>query len=170
MKLFGVLLINALFVFAAEAHKVVHFTHVEGSEIHGEVGFSNGAFARKGTIVEVSEADGQSLGIVEVGDKGDFVFIASKPIDHHFRVNLGAGHVATFVVDSEQLALKASENIAQNGHVSSFDSQALQQLKQIREDVYRLEKTLKISDVLAALGFLFGMMGLWMFMRSSRGQ
>ncbi|WP_417452677.1 cobalt ABC transporter permease [Kiloniella sp.] len=86
----------------AWAHKVISAAYPDGNIIEGEIGFSNGDMA-KNLLVEVFDSEDNKLGETTTDEEGFFVFTATKKVDHIFRANLSAGHIATLTVTAEEL-------------------------------------------------------------------
>lgn len=86
----------------AAAHKVVASTYVAGDAIEGEIGFSDGAMAVD-TPVMVTAPDGRVLGETRTDGDGFFTFTPTEAVDHVFRADLGAGHVAEVVMPAAEL-------------------------------------------------------------------
>ena len=86
----------------ASAHKVVMSAYAEGPIIEGEVGFSDGAMSSD-VQIEVFDDKGNKLGETKTDADGIFQFKPTQYVPHHFRANLGQGHVGTYVVELEDL-------------------------------------------------------------------
>lgn len=94
----------------ALAHKVIASAWVEGDEIVGEVGLSNGDVAKEGTRIEVFGPDDVPLGEVFTDGDGLFRFTPTEAVPHRFEVDLGAGHVGEVRVDSDELPIGLGQN------------------------------------------------------------
>ena len=97
----------------ALAHNVVGGVYVNGFDIEGEAGFSNGAMANAGTLVKVSDQSGTPLGEVVTDEDGFFIFTARKRINHVFEINMGAGHTLKMLLPAEELP-EDLDNIVNN--------------------------------------------------------
>lgn len=89
----GLLMAVAAVAPPALAHKIIVNTFVAGDTIEGEVGFSDGAMATD-TPVTVRAPDGRVLGETRTDADGFFSFTPTEAVEHVFRADLGAGHVA----------------------------------------------------------------------------
>lgn len=87
----------------AQAHKVIASVFASGTNIEGEIGFSNGDMAAN-TLVEVFDEDGTKLGEAKTDDDGFFVYTPTKMVNHVFRADLGAGHIAKVVFDISEMS------------------------------------------------------------------
>ncbi|SNY93549.1 nickel transport protein [Cohaesibacter sp. ES.047] len=90
------------FVVPAEAHKVIASAYAEGPIIEGEIGFSNGDMATD-AVVEVFDDQDNKLGEATTDEDGIFQFTPTKAVPHIFKANLGAGHVAEFRMEVDDL-------------------------------------------------------------------
>ncbi|WP_028870309.1 hypothetical protein [Psychromonas arctica] len=104
----------------ALAHNVVGGVYVNGFDIEGEAGFSNGAMANAGTLVKVSDQSGTPLGEVVTDEDGFFIFTARKRINHVFEINMGAGHTLKMLLPAEELP-EDLDNIV-NNNINSGNS------------------------------------------------
>ncbi len=86
----------------AQAHKIISAAYPDGNLIEGEIGFSSGDMA-KNILVVITDPNGNKLGEVTTDEEGLFSFTASQKVDHIFRANLSAGHIATFTVLADEL-------------------------------------------------------------------
>lgn len=84
------------------AHGIIASAYATGQVIEGEIGLSNGAMA-KGVTVTVAAPDGADLGQVVTDEEGFFTFRPSRAVDHIFRADMGAGHVAIFLMQKSDL-------------------------------------------------------------------
>ena len=100
--LFGALLLAGGLSVPAYAHKVIASAYAEGPIIEGEIGFSNGDMAAE-SVVEVYDDNGNKLGETQTDEDGVFQFTPTKAVPHVFKANLGAGHVAEFRMEVEDL-------------------------------------------------------------------
>ncbi len=102
----------------AWAHKVISAAYPDGNLIEGEIGFSNGDMA-KNLLVEVFDPEDNKLGETTTDEEGFFVFTATKKVDHIFRANLSAGHIATLTVTADELP----DNLEGGGVAETSSSQ-----------------------------------------------
>ncbi|WP_242500562.1 cobalt ABC transporter permease [Tropicimonas sp. IMCC6043] len=100
----------ALAPLPAVAHKVIMGVFPSGDRIEGEVGFTGGK-APVGLTIEVFDPAGTKLGETETDAEGFFVFTPTQPVEHLFRTDLGAGHVA----ETTMSAADVSTIIARSG-------------------------------------------------------
>ncbi|WP_316859698.1 cobalt ABC transporter permease [uncultured Cohaesibacter sp.] len=99
----GLLLIMfATFAMPAYAHKVIASAFAEGEVIEGEIGFSNGEMAVN-AVVEVFDENDNKIGETVTDEDGIFQYKPTKKIVHIFRSNLGAGHIASYRMEVDEL-------------------------------------------------------------------
>ena len=84
------------------AHKVVVSAYAEDTFIEGEIGFSGGEMAAD-IVVEVFDENGEKLGETKTDEEGIFQFTPTKAVAHIFKANLGAGHIAEYRLEAEDL-------------------------------------------------------------------
>ncbi|TEW56539.1 cobalt ABC transporter permease [Psychromonas sp. RZ22] len=182
----------SLFSFNAFAHNVVGGVYANGFEIEGEAGFSNGSMARAGTIVKVSDQSGTPLGEVKTDADGLFTFTAKKRITHVFKVNMGAGHLLTMQLPAEELPddfghVEATTNEETANEVVSISKSNLNEValssqitplmleKAIAKEIIPLRKEIQalkeksgLRDILGGIGYIFGLLGLVVFLRERK--
>lgn len=166
--------------FQAQAHKVLAMAYADGMTIEGEVGFSNGEMALPGSLIEVFDAAGNKLSEVNTTEGGLFSFQANSAIDHHFRADLGAGHIAEFIVPADELSggeTAAQTNVtpaaAVSSSVSSVDAELVRkeiaaQIKPLRKEIMQLRERSGLQDIIGGIGYIFGLFGLWALWKSRR--
>ena len=90
----------------ALAHKVILSVFPSGSQIEGELGFSNGDVPPAGQIVEIFDSAGRKLGQAASDAEGFFRFTPGEAVELVFKADLGAGHVAeTYMEGAEVLRI-----------------------------------------------------------------
>lgn len=177
------------------AHNVVGGVYVNGFNIEGEAGFSNGSMANAGTVVKVSDQAGIPLGEVITDDEGFFVFTAKKRITHVFEINMGAGHTLKMQLPAEELpdsldpsiavSLTADENaqsvVSQqqvatnnqavpNNQITSLmlEKAIAKQIKPLRREIRELKEKSGLRDIIGGIGYIFGLLGLVAFLRDRK--
>ncbi len=179
----GLIICGLLVWIPVAAHNVVGDVFAIGDTIEGEVAFSNGTYAKEGTEVVVMSSDGQMLGETTTDGEGVFSFQALSPIDHIFDIDLGEGHKISLTLEAKDLRfasavtdqaeqaqrLDASNEVASVG-VSAQELELLirravaDQVKPLQREIREYKASAKWHDVLGGIGFIFGMVGLGMYM------
>ncbi len=188
--LLGLLLVCFLWAGQANAHNMIFDVYVEGNQIEGEVGYSNGDPAVN-IPVTVTDNDGHVLEKLMTDGEGIFVYDVKKKIDLHFEVNAGAGHVAKKSVKAEELgsqsALANDESISaasepapaqKNDHIGVHSAQleemiskaVAREVKPLRKQLLQYENAVRFRDILGGLGYILGLtgLGLWISTRRQR--
>ncbi len=172
-----VLVALLLFSAPAAAHKIVAAAYAEGAEIEGEIGMSNGEMAAEGTKVEVFGPDGAKLGETVTDADGLFAFTATQRIDHIFRANLGAGHVAEVTLPAAELPeslggetpatqAKAAQTAPAPQMTVGDDRVAkavAAQIRPLRKEIAEMRNETRMRDVLGGIGYILGLSGLAFF-------
>lgn len=102
----------ALAPLPALAHKVIMGVFPSGNQIEGELGFSNGE-APEDQLIEVFDGDGNKLGETRTDADGFFLFAPHAAVQHIFRADMGAGHIAETLMEAADVAaivVKSNEN------------------------------------------------------------
>ena len=172
------------------AHNVVGGVYALGSLIEGEAGFSNGDMAKAGTPVQIRDSAGTLIAETITDEEGLFSFQATKRMDHHFHLDLSAGHVLDLVLPADELPENlstGSTNVAQSV-VSSvdktfsrdsaqLDTEGLQQMiekavakqvKPLRKELSAYKEKASLQDVLGGLGYIFGLCGIGIWIRQRK--
>ena len=89
---------------AALAHNVVSGVYADGMTIEGEIGFSSGAMAEDGLLVEVFNEAGDKLGETHLDEHGQFVYTAKRVQAHTFKADLSSGHIAQMTLEADELS------------------------------------------------------------------
>lgn len=170
------------------AHNVVGGVYVNGFDIEGEAGFSNGAMANAGTLVKVSDKTGIPLGEVFTDEEGFFMFTAKKRITHVFEVNMGAGHTLKMQLPAEELPESLATGVTTNNNDVVKISQATpelveqqvtslmlekaiaKQIKPLRKEIQALKEKSGLRDILGGIGYIFGLLGLVAFLRERKSK
>lgn len=184
-------LLLALLAAPAFAHNIVGGVYAIGDLIEGEVGFSDGEMGQAGVPVMITDAQGNKLGETVVEEEGLFSFQAQQRIDHHFKIDLGAGHVLNTMLSADELPdslpggdqqpANATSTPAGNGNValSGADAAALQQMieRSVSKQIVPLRKELQaykekagLQDILGGIGYIFGLCGVGMWLRQRKQQ
>ncbi|WP_339891524.1 hypothetical protein [Neptuniibacter pectenicola] len=184
-KLIAALLLSLLSLGVA-AHNVVGGVYAIGDQIEGEVGFSNGDMAAPGTVVKVTDGQGNELASLETDDEGGFTYTATQRIDHLFYANLSSGHILELTLPADELpdslaAVGSVEVTVDKVAVPSVsttsiatDRQGLEQMieravaKQVvplRKEIAAYKEKSSLQDIMGGIGYIFGLCGLGIWWR-----
>lgn len=169
----------------ALAHNVISSVFPSGSDIEGEVGFSNGDMATD-LLIEIFDATGAKLGETKTDADGFFLFTPSQPVTHIFRGDLGAGHVAEIVMEAAEVAeilgvepieqTPATSSAAAATGASGLSDQARaelakmlrKELRPLRQELTAFKNKSNFQSVLGGIGYIFGLFGLGFYIAAQR--
>lgn len=170
----------------ALAHNVISAVFPSGSDIEGEVGFSNGEMASD-LLIEVFDAAGAKLGETRTDVDGFFLYTPTAPVTHVFRGDLGAGHVAEVTMEAAEVAAilgEAPVEIAASAAVTaaapvpatglSEQSRAeiakmlRTELRPLRQELTAYKNKSDFQSVLGGIGYIFGLFGLGFYIAARR--
>ncbi|MCZ4283025.1 cobalt ABC transporter permease [Kiloniella laminariae] len=184
-------------VSSAWAHKIISAAYPDGNKIEGEIGFSNGDMAAN-VLVIVSDVEGNKLGEVTTDEEGFFTFVTTTRVDHHFRADLSAGHIASFVVTADELpetleGEKSLENeivtegpgdtvntgmapVAASASVTAgtmmdeelFKSIVGKEVSKLRKELALFKEERRFQDILGGIGYILGIFGIASFLLGRR--
>ena len=170
----------------ALAHKIIASVFPSGDAIEGEVGFSNGDMALGATVV-VTGPDGAPLGEALTDEDGFFVFTPTKPVEHRFRADLGAGHVAEMTLPAGDVAhilgvaaevreqvepepVRAGTTVAS---LSTEERQAIaeavrDEVRPLRREIAAYREKNDLQTILGGIGYIVGIFGLGFYVAARR--
>ena len=187
----GVLLCGLLAVTPAQAHKVIVSAYAAGTTIEGEIGFSSGDMAVD-TPVVVTTPDGRPLGETRTDTDGFFTFTPTEAVDHVFRADMGAGHVAEVVVSAADLPKSVTGAAASTGGAPSpqavppqvsadIDDTAItpavrdmiaeavrDEIRPLRRELVAYREKNDVQSILGGIGYIAGLFGLAFFLMARR--
>lgn len=178
---------TAIAALPALAHNVIASVFPSGSDIEGEVGFSNGDMAAD-LLIEVYDAAGNKLGETRTDPDGFFIFTPDAPVTHVFRGDLGAGHVAEIRMDATEVATLLGVSATEaapastaavsapstaNGGLSDKSRAELarmirDELRPLRRELTSFKNKSNFQSVLGGIGYIFGLFGLGFYLAAQR--
>lgn len=192
----GIFLLIASFmlVLPVQAHNIVSGAYVDGMTVEGEIGFSNGEMASPGVEITITDSNGHSLGTTQTEADGLFSFVASQPVEHIFKANLGAGHVAEIIVAADDFSntntsattpgtttttdrqQTPGSSTSTTSTVSATDIERIvrkavaQQVKPLQKELRAYKEKVMFRDITGGLGFIFGIFGIaaWLASRKTK--
>ncbi|KIC32194.1 hypothetical protein [Leisingera sp. ANG-S5] len=183
-----VLILTLLAPLPALAHNVISAVFPSGSDIEGEVGFSNGDMAPD-LLIEVFDEAGGKLGETRTDADGFFLFTPAEPVTHIFRGDLGAGHVAEMMMDAADVAQilgqspsKATSAAASSAAITpAYTAAGLSdqtraelatmmrnELRPLRLELTAFKNKSDFQSVLGGIGYIFGLFGLGFYIAARR--
>ncbi|WP_424941159.1 cobalt ABC transporter permease [Aliiroseovarius sp. S253] len=174
----------------ALAHNVISSVFPSGSDIEGEIGFSNGAMATDLTI-EVFDEAGKKLGETVTDADGFFLYTPTQPVAHIFRGDLGAGHVAEVIMPAAEVAQLMGQEAAEtsaaasvlNGAPSTSElvpaglsdqaraelaTMIRTELRPLRQEISAYKNKNDLQTVLGGIGYIVGLFGLGFYIAARR--
>lgn len=181
-----VLILTLLAPLPALAHNVISAVFPSGSDIEGEVGFSNGDMAPD-LLIEVFDEASTKLGETRTDADGFFIYTPTQPVTHIFRGDLGAGHVANITMDGAEVAQLMGQSVASvtpaaaqtqasapaNGPLSDQARAELatmirNELRPLRQELTAFKNKSDFQSVLGGIGYIFGLFGLGFYIAARR--
>ena len=168
----------------AAAHNVVGGVYAIGTEIEGEAGFSNGDTAKPGLKVEVLDGNGTLLGTTMTEEEGFFRFQAQRRIEHHFRIEMGSGHLLEVSLPADELpeslpggdavtvtvapTLKLESGVDQQALQAAIEKAVARQIAPLRKELNAYKEKAGLQDILGGIGYIFGLCGLVIMLRNRK--
>jgi hypothetical protein len=142
--------------------------------------------AAPGTVVKVTDEQGNELASLETDDEGGFTYTATQRIDHLFYANLSSGHILELTLPADELpdslaAVGSVEVTVDKVAVPSVsttsiatDRQGLEQMieravaKQVvplRKEIAAYKEKSSLQDIMGGIGYIFGLCGLGIWWR-----
>ncbi|NDW54544.1 cobalt ABC transporter permease [Aliiroseovarius sp. PrR006] len=171
----------------ALAHNVISSVFPSGSDIEGEVGFSNGEMATD-LVIEVFDEAGKKMGETVTDADGFFIYTPTQPVTHVFRGDLGAGHVAEVIMPAAEVAALMGQDAAvstsaasvavpaSTAGLSGLSDQARAELatmirtelRPLRQEISAYKNKNDLQTVLGGLGYIAGLFGLGFYIAARR--
>jgi len=167
------------------AHNVISSVFPSGSDIEGEVGFSNGDMAVD-LLIEVFDEAGTKLGETRTDADGFFIYTPTLAVTHIFRGDLGAGHVAEVIMDGAEVAqlmgqgapatAPATATTSAPATTAGLSDQARaelatmirNELRPLRQELTAFKNKSDFQSVLGGIGYIFGLFGLGFYIAARR--
>ncbi len=184
LSLLAVITILILKSSPAIAHKINIFAWVEGQTVLTESYFTGGKMI-EGGLVEVFSPAGQKLLEGRTDQKGEFSFKLSQKTDLLLVLTASMGHKSDFTlkVENADEAAPSAESAKTKGELSPDTITVdMRQLRTVMEEaldlrlkpIYRSladaqrEESPSLTDIVGGLGYIIGIMGLVLYVRSRK--
>ena len=178
------------FVTTVKAHGVYVYAWVDGGTVYTESYF--GAKGKvKGGLIKVYDLSGKKLLQGKSNDQGEFSFKSPQKSDLRIVVEAGMGHRNEYVLKAEELlgtdeiqleGPKSEDSVSDTHSVNEFGSAESEEIKKIVEQALdfhlrtikqelaaiRHEKRVGMSDIIGGVGYIFGIMGVIMYIKSRK--
>lgn len=167
------------FLPVAHAHQVFVHATAEGAVITGEA-LTLPSDPVRSARVRVLGPDGETLGETTTGADGAFTFTATKRCDHRLVVTAPDGHRATFTVPASELpdhlptpgagsAPGAAPAEGAPGNLDRVVEEAVgRAVAPLRRDLARFQERARLQDLIAGFGYIAGLVGLALWVKTRR--
>ena len=181
-------LLLAVYAAPAEAHKINVFAYADGRSISGEV-YVRGGSPMKAARVTAFDPAGGILAETITDGGGEFTFELKFRCDHRIVADAGDGHSGEYTVGMDELpadlppqgpvpdrvdpafpqsTAESSPGSADTAPRLSAGDESLhgriagidRQLKELRKDLDKYQSQLRMQDIMGAIGYILGLMGL----------
>ncbi|OGC41903.1 hypothetical protein A2Y85_01040 [candidate division WOR-3 bacterium RBG_13_43_14] len=168
------------------AHKINILANVEGSIVYTQVYLSNGDPV-KNCMIEVHDPNNKKLLEGKTDQNGEFSFTVPAKTDLKIIANASMGHLAETVIKASELPEIKTVNktavktpvlktpVTDKKEIDETELRRLlsevidEKLHPIARRLSHLErKTISATDVIGGIGYIFGLMGVIMYLRSRR--
>ena len=172
------LFIVLLFSFAtvAQAHKLNIFTYAESGKIFVESYFSDG-IVPKDAKVTVRDGDEKEILSGVVNAEGSYTFDVPKTDKITIMVDAGLGHVVSATLEGGEMKSITDETsaaITAGGApaVAGLEAQIRKAVgdanKPLAREISQLKNKVYTSDIIGGLGFIFGFLGLYAYLKARK--
>ncbi|MCP4683677.1 MAG: hypothetical protein GY864_15210 [Desulfobacterales bacterium] len=172
---------------SVKAHKVYIYAWVEGDTVHVESYFSKTRKVNEG-LIQVFDTSGTKLLEGRTNKSGEFSFALPKKTDLRIVVGAGTGHRNEYILEGEETpegsgvaagpgkttdetAVSPSPIQADTEHIRIIVEQVIEaRLKPISRELaeIRREKGPGLTEIIGGIGYIFGIMGLIMYLKGRR--
>lgn len=173
---------------SAYAHRVYVFAWIEGEMVHTESYLGGKKRAADGKI-QVFDLSGARLVEGRTNEKGEFSFQIPKREDLRIVLEAGMGHRAEYLLRVSEVETPGdSSPKVRTGHQAMPQPPSVQidraEIREVVEEVLdaKMEPVLKelvhmrkergpgFREIMAGIGYIFGIMGLVLYFRARKGQ
>lgn len=162
----------ALAITPAAAHRLRLFVDASASQISGHAFFVGGGRPAGATIV-VRDGEGRELMRLDAGKDGAFSFPRPQPGPLVVAAGVGDGHVAEVQVAAADATVGSASQTAAPATTGApleeaIDAVVARRLLPLQERVEAIDSRLRLADIIAGLGFIVGLAGTALWIRSRR--
>jgi len=193
LRLVVTLLLSAVAIPLAHAHRLDLFVTADGAIIQGTATYAPGGPAQRGTVT-FQAPDGTELGEVELGSDGSFAFQTPFRCDITVTVDTPDAHRARATIPAAELpqALPAwrpdgeHDDAPQTGDggmgeeasatavgdaddlLPLIERAVSRQIAPLRQEIGQMEGAIRMRDILGGLGYIAGLAGLLLYFKTRR--
>ena len=152
-KLFMLYVVSFMITANIYAHNIKIFAAKKGDSICGYV-YSPGGIRIKNSIISVYK-NTKFVTKIKTSNKGIFNYKGADDSNYKF-VYSKDGHFAEYSVNKP--AMKKKKKIATKANNDN-------QIFEIKEQLDRIENTMRVRDIIGAIGYIFGVAGLMILLK-----
>ena len=172
-----IIFLSMIIALDAYAHKLKILALTEANEIYGYVYFPGGGRG-KGVPVILHDASGKVIQELTTNGKGHLRFSKTGTPPYKIIADTQDGHMAEYVIrqiitpESAVIQTQHKGKDIAYGKQSSedlmriIDKTVSQQIAPLRIQLEAYEEKIRIRDIIGAIGYIFGIFGLFFFLRS----
>lgn len=170
------------------AHKVNMFTYAEGEEIYVEGYFTDGKAAMNSEVM-VYDSSGNELWKGNTDEEGQLSFPIPAQVDLRIVLRADQGHQTEYTLSmaeitgveetestsatgdhSEQSEITAGTSTAMNqkGLEHTVEKAVGKAIRPVMRSIDELKESKSLSDILGGIGFIFGIMGIFFYMKARK--
>jgi nickel transport protein len=162
------MLLLALISTAVHAHKLHLFAEVSDNMIQGYAYAAGGNRISQATISIMNGS--REVGNCTTNEKGEFIHRIMGGFSHRLVLKTGDAHTAEYVVDVPDDMEKTTSVPGLQASKSSELTELRREVSALREGIERDRAETGFRDIFGAIGYIFGVMGLVMYVKSRRGK
>ena len=164
MKLFCVALLFVLPI--AHGHNIRIFAAYEGTVLKGRA--YSGRTGIANVKIQLLNPDETERSTVTTDADGNFSKEMSEQVPLKLQLKLADGHTATYELnwDRAEESAHPHSHAQRDAHRRTGDSD--RELARLREQLIALESRSRLRDVLGGIGFVFGLAGILMMIKSRK--
>lgn len=160
----------ALTIAPAAAHRLRLFVDATSGQVGGYAFFVGGGRPAGATIV-VRDGAGRELLRVEAGKDGAFSFPRPRPGRLVVAAGVGDGHVAEVEIEAADAAGNSASRTVEPAATGAtldeaIDAAVARQVLPLRERIEAIDSRLRLADIIAGIGFIVGLAGAALWIRS----
>lgn len=189
MRQLIVIVFLALIPLPALAHKIIVGVFPAGDSIEGELGFSNGDMAESQEVI-VYGPDGAELGRTLTDTDGFFLYTPTESVEHTFKADLGAGHVAEVTMSAANVGaimgvearvaetaatIDPKGGTAQVTVASLTDEERAAIAQAVRDETRPLRREIAayrehndLQTILGGIGYIIGLFGIGFYIAARK--
>ncbi len=186
MRYLMTLAIVLILVGTSHAHRVNVYAYAEAGKIYGEAYFVDGTRAKNSEFKVLRQDTGEVVLQGRTDDSGQFSFPIPGPYGLKIILRASMGHENEYLIEKDEvleaLGMKAQEtqrtetsskvdSVPHDTPSQDLEAVLERHLGPLRKELVRLRQAQErphLRDILGGLGYIMGLVGLYLYMRSRR--